>query len=125
MSDPVHDHPQQPAQPGDVLAEGEQRPAPEGAPVGGPTRTQSFVRDLLSGSWLVSLLAVVAALVIGGVLIALADPRVQEAAGYLFARPGDFIGAAWDAVYGAYRACLLYTSPSPRDKRQSRMPSSA
>ena len=26
-----------------------------------------------------------------------------------------------DVVY----ACLLYTSPSPRDKRQSRMPSSA
>ena len=24
-----------------------------------------------------------------------------------------------------YTACLLYTSPSPRDKRQSRMPSSA
>ena len=24
-----------------------------------------------------------------------------------------------------YRSCLLYTSPSPRDKRQSRMPSSA
>ena len=24
-----------------------------------------------------------------------------------------------------YRTCLLYTSPSPRDKRQSRMPSSA
>ena len=24
-----------------------------------------------------------------------------------------------------YRRCLLYTSPSPRDKRQSRMPSSA
>ena len=26
---------------------------------------------------------------------------------------------------GKYRPCLLYTSPSPRDKRQSRMPSSA
>ena len=25
----------------------------------------------------------------------------------------------------ALKACLLYTSPSPRDKRQSRMPSSA
>ena len=25
----------------------------------------------------------------------------------------------------AFYACLLYTSPSPRDKRQSRMPSSA
>ena len=28
-------------------------------------------------------------------------------------------------VQQAYLACLLYTSPSPRDKRQSRMPSSA
>ena len=27
--------------------------------------------------------------------------------------------------YIIWRACLLYTSPSPRDKRQSRMPSSA
>ena len=26
---------------------------------------------------------------------------------------------------GHYASCLLYTSPSPRDKRQSRMPSSA
>ena len=25
----------------------------------------------------------------------------------------------------SFQACLLYTSPSPRDKRQSRMPSSA
>ena len=28
---------------------------------------------------------------------------------------------SWDIAKG----CLLYTSPSPRDKRQSRMPSSA
>ena len=28
-------------------------------------------------------------------------------------------------VIGSYGSCLLYTSPSPRDKRQSRMPSSA
>ena len=27
--------------------------------------------------------------------------------------------------HGMYSSCLLYTSPSPRDKRQSRMPSSA
>ena len=26
---------------------------------------------------------------------------------------------------GLFQGCLLYTSPSPRDKRQSRMPSSA
>ena len=30
--------------------------------------------------------------------------------------------ALWD---DRYIDCLLYTSPSPRDKRQSRMPSSA
>ena len=29
------------------------------------------------------------------------------------------------ADYLQYGPCLLYTSPSPRDKRQSRMPSSA
>ena len=28
-------------------------------------------------------------------------------------------------IYRMMRPCLLYTSPSPRDKRQSRMPSSA
>ena len=30
-----------------------------------------------------------------------------------------------DFSHSAYIGCLLYTSPSPRDKRQSRMPSSA
>ena len=30
-----------------------------------------------------------------------------------------------DRIARAVRSCLLYTSPSPRDKRQSRMPSSA
>ena len=29
------------------------------------------------------------------------------------------------SAYKTLRSCLLYTSPSPRDKRQSRMPSSA
>ena len=27
--------------------------------------------------------------------------------------------------YGMYQDCLLYTSPSPRDRQKSRMPSSA
>ena len=39
---------------------------------------------------------------------------------------GLFEGAKYDGVFGMwYGNCLLYTSPSPRDKRQSRMPSSA
>ena len=32
----------------------------------------------------------------------------------------------WDSMeVGPYRVCLLYTSPSPRDRQKSRMPSSA
>ena len=43
---------------------------------------------------------------------------------------GGYIGKfiPWSdssAVDTGYSDCLLYTSPSPRDKRQSRMPSSA
>ena len=34
---------------------------------------------------------------------------------------GDLDRAAWELRY----ACLLYTSPSPRDRTRSRMPSSA
>ena len=35
------------------------------------------------------------------------------------------IAARWLARVARRVTCLLYTSPSPRDKRQSRMPSSA
>ena len=35
--------------------------------------------------------------------------------------PGPLLRRVWDGL----STCLLYTSPSPRDKRQSRMPSSA
>ena len=42
---------------------------------------------------------------------------------------GKYSGLVYCQVYGDdlrfYKTCLLYTSPSPRDKRQSRMPSSA
>ena len=47
--------------------------------------------------------------------------------------PGDGIGPeiiaegvkVLDAVGAKYDTCLLYTSPSPRDRQKSRMPSSA
>ena len=43
-------------------------------------------------------------------------------------KPGSFLSPqhlAFDSENNVYVTCLLYTSPSPRDKRQSRMPSSA
>ena len=46
---------------------------------------------------------------------------IAAIAGYLFP------GLDWSGVIAVFvgASCLLYTSPSPRDKRQSRMPSSA
>ena len=38
---------------------------------------------------------------------------------------GIFEADSLDVVRTLVEDCLLYTSPSPRDKRQSRMPSSA
>ena len=35
------------------------------------------------------------------------------------------LSVIWESEGQETKSCLLYTSPSPRDKRQSRMPSSA
>ena len=54
--------------------------------------------------------------------------RILEGAGML--RPGcpspdEEIGEYFSQFYESVRTCLLYTSPSPRDRTRSRMPSSA
>ncbi|MGS0686192.1 ABC transporter permease [Nakamurella sp. GG22] len=64
----------------------------------------SVLSQLLNSSALISVLAVVLALIIGGVLIAAADPDVQAAAGYFFARPADLVSAVWESVSSAYIA---------------------
>ena len=69
-----------------------------------PSRAHQVLRDIVGGSAMISFLAVVLALVAGGILIALTDKDVQAAAGYFFARPADLFRAIWDAVSGAYVA---------------------
>ena len=56
-----------------------------------------------------------------------ARPEFLEVALEAAATLGDAAAAAaeWRDAAAVVAACLLYTSPSPRDKRQSRMPSSA
>lgn len=71
---------------------------------GDPRDYAATVRRIATGNVMISFLALVIALVIGGVLIAIADSRVQETAGYFFARPLDMIGEVWRAVSEAYIA---------------------
>jgi simple sugar transport system permease protein len=66
------------------------------------SRWGTALREIASGSALMSVLAVVLAMVVGAVLIAFTDPDVQKASGYFFARPMDTIAAIWTAVSGAY-----------------------
>ena len=64
----------------------------------------SAFRRIMGGNLVMAVLAIVTSLVVGGILIAATDERVQETSGYFFARPADMLGAAWDAVFGAYSA---------------------
>jgi ABC-type uncharacterized transport system, permease component len=86
----------------------EQLPAAGGPLTGDRTpdapRANVFVRELLRGSAVTTLLAIVLAMIVGGVLIAATNETVQAAAGYFFARPGDTFVAIWNAVYNGYEA---------------------
>ncbi|MDY6055380.1 ABC transporter permease [Micrococcus sp.] len=74
---------------------------PAGTP---PTEGGAALRRVLAGNGVVTALAVLLSLAISAVLIALTDEDVQTASGYLFARPGDALSAAWTAVTDAYAA---------------------
>ncbi|GLJ78402.1 ABC transporter permease [Microbacterium imperiale] len=84
---------------------------PEVAP---PPRSNVFLKELLRGSAVTTILAIVLAMIAGGVLIAFTDDDVQEAAGYFFARPGDTLAAIWAAVSGGYEALFRGAVFNPR-----------
>jgi simple sugar transport system permease protein len=67
-------------------------------------QANNVLREIFSGSAVLTVLAVVLALVVGGILIAATNPDVQAAAGYFFARPTDMLSAIWTSVAGAYSA---------------------
>ncbi|MBF0816210.1 ABC transporter permease [Microbacterium paludicola] len=67
-------------------------------------RSNTVLREILRGSVVTTVLALVAAFVVGGILIAVTDEDVAESAGYFFARPGDTLAAIWSAVAGGYEA---------------------
>lgn len=65
---------------------------------------QTVMQRIVSGNALVSVLAVVLALIAGGILIALTNEEVARTSSYFFARPQDMLGAAWTAASEAYIA---------------------
>ena len=69
-----------------------------------PPRSTQILKEIFGGSAAISVLAVLLALIFGGLLIVMTDEGVQEAAGYFFSRPADTLRAIADAVGGAYAA---------------------
>ena len=78
---------------------------------GGP---DALLRKIFTGSGMVSVLAVLLALVIGGLLIASTDKQVATTSTYLFARPTDFLSAVWNAATRSYVALFQGSVFNPR-----------
>ncbi|HEY4020674.1 MAG TPA: hypothetical protein VGM75_18420, partial [Pseudonocardiaceae bacterium] len=55
-------------------------------------------------TWLVNVLAILVALVIGALLMIFSDDNVRASLGYVFTAPGDFFRSSWSVVSGAYSA---------------------
>ncbi|MDR7112450.1 simple sugar transport system permease protein [Microbacterium trichothecenolyticum] len=79
-----------------------------------PPRQNVFIKELLRSNWVTTVLAIVVAMVVGGILMAITNEDVQAASGYFFARPGDTLGAVWNAVYGGYEALFRGAIYNPR-----------
>jgi ABC-type uncharacterized transport system permease subunit len=66
------------------------------------SRLNTALKEIIGGNAMLSVLAVVLALIAGAILIALTDEDVQASAGYFFSRPSDMLMAVWESVAGAY-----------------------
>ncbi|MDU0349403.1 ABC transporter permease [Actinomyces sp. MRS3W] len=63
-----------------------------------------ILRQIAESNALMGVLAIVSAMIVGSLLILIADDDVRTTAGYLFARPGDFFGAVGTCLAEAYTA---------------------
>jgi general nucleoside transport system permease protein len=65
-------------------------------------RFATFMHDVMSSSIVLTILAIIVALVIGAILIAATNPTVQAASAYFISRPSDTLLAIWQSVAAAY-----------------------
>ena len=64
--------------------------------------------------WVITLAAFVLALLVGAILMIVADPQVAGNFNYLFTAPGLALGSAWTKVSTAYSALLMGAVGSPQ-----------
>ena len=84
---------------GDDAAGASTAPESGDAPEG---RFSNVLRDIMSSSIVLTILAIFIALVIGAILIASTNANVQAAATYFISRPSDTLVAIWQSVSAAY-----------------------
>ncbi|HEX9086213.1 MAG TPA: ABC transporter permease, partial [Arthrobacter sp.] len=80
----------------------------------GAEDSDSVLRKIFTGNGIVTILAVLLALILGGLLIASTDKVVAATSTYLFARPTDFLAAVWSAATGSYVALFQGSVFNPR-----------
>jgi simple sugar transport system permease protein len=97
VSEPIHSETPHPH----TVAPG-QSPNAKAQPTPDESSFNRILREIMSGSAVLTVLAIVLALLVAAVLIAATDSGVQAAAGYFLARPGDTFQAIWNSVSGAY-----------------------
>jgi simple sugar transport system permease protein len=67
-------------------------------------RWNTAFRNIASGNAAVAFFSLLLAVMVGSLMIMFTDERVRDTFSYIFARPGDFFSASWDAISGAYAA---------------------
>jgi len=107
--------------------DGTDAPEPASEEPQGPRSTSDVMREamhgILSSSAMVTVGAIVLALVIGSVLIVIGDPPVQETLSHFFQRPADFFTEAWRAISESYTALFqgaIYDSTAATAERRVR-----
>ena len=66
---------------------------------------------------LVTILAIICALLVGAVMIVLSDTTAMSQLGYFFASPGDFLSTAWHDIANGYRDLFEGSIFDPADLR--------
>ena len=86
-----------------------------------PSKWHTTFLKITQGNAIISVLAVVLALIVGGILIAVTDEDVQAAAGYFFARPGRHVRRDLGRRLGRLHRAV----PGRRSTTSARRPSPA